>query len=119
MTPTLQKRLRAAFRSATVRRPRELAGHGINRVQLGQAVAAGLVQRAGRGLYLLPGAKVTAQHTFAHVGQRIPHGVLCLLSALNFHGLTTQNPHEVWIALDHKAWTGVGPVDFCIEPIEG
>jgi predicted transcriptional regulator of viral defense system len=104
MTPTLQERLHAAFQSVTVRRPRDLAGHGINRVQLGKAVAAGIVQRAGRGLYMLPGAEVTAQHTFALVGQRNPNGILCLLSALNFHGLTTQNPHEVWVALDHKAW---------------
>lgn len=41
MKPTLKKRLHAAFRSATVRRPRDLAGYGINRVQLGKAVAAG------------------------------------------------------------------------------
>jgi predicted transcriptional regulator of viral defense system len=34
---------------------------------------------------------------------RIPHGVVCLLSALRFHDLTTQNPSEVWLAIDRKA----------------
>ena len=105
MTPAVQKRLRSAFRGATVRRSRELARHGINRMQLRAAVAAGLVQQSGRGLYMLPDAEITEHHTFAEVGQRIPRGILCLLSALNFHRLTTQNPHEVWIALDHKAWS--------------
>lgn len=104
MVQPLKRRLRSAFRGVTVRRPRELAHHGINRMQLRAAVAAGLLQQTGRGLYVLPNAAITEQHTFAEVGQRIPRGILCLLSALSFHKLTTQTPHEVWIALDHKAW---------------
>jgi len=38
------------------------------------------------------------------VAKRSPKGVLCLLSALRFHGLTTQQPHEVWLALGEKDW---------------
>ena len=68
MTTSTEKRLRSAFGSATVRRPRDLAGHGINRVQLREAVAAGIVNRAGRGLYILPDADITEHHTFAEVG---------------------------------------------------
>jgi predicted transcriptional regulator of viral defense system len=34
----------------------------------------------------------------------VPGGIVCLLSALRFHGLTTQNPFEVWLAIDRKAW---------------
>lgn len=104
MSPSLKNRLRSAFRSAMVLRPRELAVHGINRVQLGAAVQAGALERIGRGLYMLPGAPVTAQHTFAEMAKRIPNGVFCLLTALRFHSLGTQNPHEVWVALGHKAW---------------
>ena len=104
MRPSLKKQLHSAFRSATVLRPRELAVHGVNRVQLHAAVESGLLERPGRGLYMLPDAAVTVHHTFAEVGRRIPGGVLCLLSALRFHGLTTQNPHEVWVALGAKAW---------------
>ena len=43
-------------------------------------------------------------HSFAEVSRRIPSGIICLLSALQFHGLTTQLPYEVWIAIDRKQW---------------
>jgi len=102
---TLHQRLQSAFQSASVRRPRDLAHHGINRVQLQAAVASGFVQRAGRGLYLLPdSADVTEKHTLAEVSQRIPKGTFCLLTALRFHELTTQNPPEIWVALAPSAW---------------
>jgi predicted transcriptional regulator of viral defense system len=77
---------------------------GFNRVQVREAVRAGLLEQAGRGLYRPPGASVTEHHTFAEVAKRIPEGVICLLSALSFHRLTSQNPHEVWMAVGHKAW---------------
>lgn len=46
---------------------------------------------------------LTAEHTLAHVAKRVPAGVFCLLTALRFHGLTTQSPHELWIALPEQA----------------
>ena len=46
---------------------------------------------------------LTAEHVLAQVGKRVPAAVLCLLTALRLHGLTTQNPAEVWIALPEKA----------------
>lgn len=46
---------------------------------------------------------LTAAHTLAQVGKRVPASVFCLLTALRFHDLTTQNPAEVWIALPEKA----------------
>lgn len=104
MAPSLQNRLRHAFRSTLVLRPRDLAAHGINRVQIGAAVKAGFLERVGRGLYMRPGAPVTAQHTIAEVAARIPEGVFCLLTALRFHNLGTQDPSEVWVALGPKAW---------------
>src|SRR5207302_4567454 len=45
----------------------------------------------------------TEHHSLAEVCKRVPHGVICLLSALRFHGLTTQSPFEVWLAIDRKA----------------
>jgi len=102
---TLYQRLQTAFRSASVRRPRDLARHGISRMQLKAAVTSGFVQRAGRGLYLLvDSAEVTEKHTLAEVSQRIPKGTFCLLTALRFHELTTQNSPEVWVALPPSAW---------------
>ncbi len=60
---------------------------------------AGQLQRIARGLYALPHAEVTEHQTLIEVCQRVPRGVLCLLSALQFHGIGTHMPHEVWIAL--------------------
>ncbi len=65
---------------------------------------AGMIERVGRGLYVLPDADVTEHHSLAEASKLVPHGVVCLLSALRFHGLSTQNPFEVWMALKHKAW---------------
>ena len=57
----------------------------------------------GRGLYVAEGSRVTEHHTLVQAAKRVPHGIICLLSALRFHGLTTQAPHEVWMAIAHTA----------------
>ena len=84
-------------------RPRDVAAGGLSRTALGRLVEAGRFERVGRGLYAPANAKVTEHHTLVEAAARVPHGIVCLLSALRFHGLTTQNPHEVWIAIDVKA----------------
>ena len=89
---------------AGVLRPRDLDVHGIPRIYLSRLCERGHLQRVGRGLYVLPNADVTEHHTLAEACKRVPHGVVCLLSALRFHGLTTQSPHEVWLAIGSKAW---------------
>ena len=85
-------------------RPRDLDAHGIPRIYLSRLCEHGLLDRVGRGLYVLPDADVSEHHTLAEAGKRVPHGVVCLLSALRFHGLTTQSPSEVWLAIGNKAW---------------
>ena len=90
-------------RKAGVFRPRELDRVAIPREYLRQARDRGLVQRVGRGLYVADGSQVTEHHTVVEAAKRVPHGVICLLSALRFHGLTTQSPREVWIAIAHNA----------------
>ena len=84
-------------------RPVDLEMHGIPRRRLYQLVRAGRVERGARGIYVASRHLVTAEHTLAHVAKRVPGGVFCLLTALRFHGLTTQAPAEVWIALPEKA----------------
>jgi predicted transcriptional regulator of viral defense system len=105
MTSATQKRLADAFRGTTLLRSRDLTAKGFSRVDLQQAVKAGQLERAGRGLYRPPFADVTENHTLAEVGKQVPNGTICLLSALRFHRLTTQNPHTVWLALGHKSWS--------------
>ena len=104
MSPAIQDRLRAAFEGTTLLRTRDLTARGFDRVQLRQAVKSGLLEHVGRGLYRPPEADITEHHTLAEVAKRVPDAVICLLSALRFHGLTTQSPHEVWITIPHKAW---------------
>lgn len=85
-------------------RPRELARQGVSRVAIARLVARGALRKLGRGLYAASDAELTEHHSLAEAAKRVPRGVVCLLSALRFHGLTTQSPFEVWVAIDHKAW---------------
>jgi len=85
-------------------RSRELEQLGVSRTKLRRLIERGLLERVGRGLYSLPGSPLTERHHLAVAARRVPTGVVCLMSALRFHGLTTQNPFEVWLAIDRKAW---------------
>lgn len=85
-------------------RPRDLDRYGIPRVYLSRLCERGLLQRISRGLYVLPDAEQTEHHTLAEACKRSPHGVICLLSALRFHKITTQAPFEIWMALKATAW---------------
>jgi predicted transcriptional regulator of viral defense system len=84
-------------------RPKDVEAQGITRAQLSRLVEEGLVVREARGVYVAAGHAPTAEHTLAQVAKRVPEAVFCLLTALRFHGLTTQSPAEVWIALPEKA----------------
>ncbi len=86
-------------------RARDLDGIGVSRETLRRLVARGELERRGRGLYASAEALLSEHETLAAAVVRVPHGVVCLLSALRFHDLTTQNPWEVWLAVDRKAWT--------------
>ena len=84
-------------------RPTDLESRGIPRARLYSLVQKGLVERLARGVYVASNHALTAEHAVAQAAKRVPGGVLCLLTALRFHGLTTQSPTEVWIALSEKA----------------
>ena len=75
----------------------------IPRLYLRMAADEGAIMRVGRGLYVARGARPTEHHSLAQASKRVPHGVVCLLSALRFHGLTTQSPFQVWLAISDKA----------------
>jgi predicted transcriptional regulator of viral defense system len=84
-------------------RPCDLMSLKIPRMSLTRAVRRGQLERVGRGLYGLPGREISAHGSLAEVALRVPKGIICLLSALRFHGLTTQAPFEVWLAIENKA----------------
>jgi len=81
----------------------EVRSQGIHHEYLRQLCKEGKLMRVGRGLYSLPDADVTLHHGLAQALKAIPKGVICLLSALRFHEIGTQAPHEVWIAIDRRA----------------
>jgi predicted transcriptional regulator of viral defense system len=111
MRTTVKDKTLRLVRRAGVVRPRDLARHGIPREQLRRLVREGRLTRVGTGLYSVPGEAATEHRTLVEAGRRVPRGVVCLLSALRYHQLTTQNPVEVWIAIGPKAWRpqGEGP----------
>ena len=84
-------------------RPAELEAHGIPRSLLYRLTRKGLIERQGRGIYVARRHPYSAEHSLAQVAKQVPAGIICLLTALRFHGLTTQGPAEVWVALPEKA----------------
>jgi predicted transcriptional regulator of viral defense system len=97
------QRLWRLFAKQDVLRSRDLESQGITRAVLARYVEAGLLTRVGRGLYTRADHSPSENHTLAQVAKRVPDAVFCLLTALRFHGLTTQSPREVWIALPASA----------------
>lgn len=94
-----RKVLRLA-RERGVLRPRDLADAGLPRDYLWRLHQAGVLERLERGLYVAPDAPFTENRGLVMVAKRVPRGVICLLSALRFHELTTQDPFEVWLAVE-------------------
>ena len=80
-------------------RASDLASTGVPRVVLARMTAGGLLERAARGLYRLPNSTGSEYESLLMVAKKVPQGVFCLLSALQFHGLTTQLPRQVWLAM--------------------
>jgi predicted transcriptional regulator of viral defense system len=80
-------------------RPADLQRIGAARVVLTRMTASGQLEKVGRGLYRLPGANASEHETLTAVATKVPQAVFCLLTALQFHGLTTQLPRQVWIAM--------------------
>jgi len=103
MVATRESQVLEIIRRLGIVRPSDLTAQGVSRGLLYRLVRKGLVERSSRGIYVAHRHPVTADHTLAQVARRVPGGVFCLLTALRFHGLTTQNPAEVWIALPEKA----------------
>ena len=95
-------------------RPRDVEAVGIQREYLLRLYRDGTLIRVGRGLYALPDAQTSEFLSLAEVSKRVPDAVICLISALEFHQLTTQIAHRVWIAIENKKW---GPT-FDYPPLE-
>lgn len=89
--------------SKGVLRTRDVCAAGGSRVTLAKLVREGLLSRIGRGLYALPDRPFSENGALAEVSAKSRQGVVCLISALRFHQLTTQQSSEIWLAIPHKA----------------
>ena len=83
--------------------PRDIASLGVSHRRLQGLVTEGVVENLGNGLYRLAEVEPTEVETQVMVAAAVPNTIICLLTALQFHNIGTQAPHEVWIGLDRKA----------------
>jgi predicted transcriptional regulator of viral defense system len=91
-------------KSQGILRPQDLKEIDVPREYLRRLRDEGVLEQPARGLYVLATSKPTEHQSLVEVCKRVPQGVICLISALQFHEFTTQITHEVWIALPTKAW---------------
>lgn len=82
----------------------DLRAAGVTAATMTRMANDGEVVRLARGLYQLADAELDAQHSLAEAAARVPKGIICLTSALAFHGLTDQLPRKVWIAIGVSDW---------------
>lgn len=97
--PTLEQAVLALAERQLLLRARDLAARGLPTVVLSRLVSAGKLERVARGVYSLPGRALSEHRSLAEAALRVPRGVVCLLSALRVHGIGTQAPFEVWMAI--------------------
>lgn len=90
-------------RSNGLLRTRDVDSAGAPRALLARLTHDGRLVRIGRGLYALPDRRPSEHDSLAEVSAKSSTGVICLISALRFHELTTQQSSEIWLAVPHKA----------------
>jgi len=96
---TQTQRVLALARQKGMLRSSDLAGVGAARIVLTRLTASGQLEKVGRGLYRLPDTQTSEHESLIAVAIKVPQAVFCLLTALQFHELTTQLPRQIWIAM--------------------
>jgi predicted transcriptional regulator of viral defense system len=93
----------ALVRASGVIRAKDVEAQGFHAISLRRLERRGLLIRSARGVYTCANADITESHSLVETQVRVPHGVVCLLSALSFYNLTTQLPFEVWLAIGRRS----------------
>jgi predicted transcriptional regulator of viral defense system len=101
--PRFAQALRQFRKHGGIMRMAEALQAGVHRNTLYALRDAGILEQLSRGLYRLASAPPLASPDLVTVARRVPRGVICLISALAFHDLTTQVPHEVYLAVPRDA----------------
>ncbi|MBS1714201.1 MAG: type IV toxin-antitoxin system AbiEi family antitoxin domain-containing protein [Armatimonadetes bacterium] len=102
--PTKRQQILELAKQRGAIRPRDLRQIGVSPSYLGHLMSRGELIRSSRGLYTLATFELTQDHTLVEAVRTQPKGVVCLLSALAFHHVGTQLPHQVWLAVPFGSW---------------
>ena len=103
INPSTEKKVLDFVRKGGILRPQDLQKKGLPSDYLWRLHKKGKLEKVGRGLYQVQGAELSEHQTVVQAALRVPHGIICLLSALRFHDFTTQSTFEIWMAIDVKA----------------
>jgi predicted transcriptional regulator of viral defense system len=103
LSPSTEKKVLDFVRKGGILRPQDLHKKGLPSDYLWRLHKQGKLEKVGRGMYAVQGAELSEHQTVVQAALRVPHGVICLLSALRFHDFTTQSTFEIWMAIDVKA----------------
>jgi predicted transcriptional regulator of viral defense system len=103
-TSTQRSRALALLGRHPILRLKDFTAKDVGPETLARLVREGVIVRLARGLYQRADASADGGHSLAEAAAMVPKGVVCLISALQFHELTLQMPSEVWMAIDRTAW---------------
>jgi len=103
--PTQSDKAIKTLRQRGIARLSELIAAGVGQETVARLVRNGSIVRLTRGLYQLPNSNLQSAHGLAVACKLVPKGVVCLISALQFHELTVQLPRAIWMALEVGART--------------
>jgi predicted transcriptional regulator of viral defense system len=95
-----EKAIKTFQRSGGVLRMNEALQAGIHRRMLYSMLGAGVIEQLNRGLYRLTDLPPLGNPDLVSVSLKVPSSIICLISALSYHEITTQIPHEVYVALE-------------------
>jgi len=102
-----REQLRSIVAQRSIIRAQDLRNAGIAGSTIQRALKDGDLVRIGRGLYQDPRSDIEGDLTLAEVSKRIPKGIIAMVSALAYHGLTDQMPRKTWVAIGTSDWTPV------------
>ena len=99
-----QQQILELAKTRGVIRAEDVEAVGISRNYLYRMHKEGLLVKSAAGIYTLPEAPVTKNSSLVQISKRMPQAIVCLVSALSYHGITTQIPHEIWLVIPRGSW---------------
>jgi len=103
-SPRQQDRAISLLEQRGMARLSEFIEEGITATTISRMEHKGLISQLSRGLYQLPNAPLDENHSLAEAAKLVPKGIICLDSALAFHGLTDRIPARIWVAIGFREW---------------